>query len=95
MAVRGGQSGYQKYIIWKGNKIMAIPEKKSPAIDTMLQKLPPAGLSRPVAITNDICSFCGKPATQFKDDLSKREYRLSGMCQRCQDGVFVRSEEEE
>ena len=24
----------------------------------------------------------------FKDDLSGREYRISGMCQSCQDGVF-------
>ena len=31
---------------------------------------------------------CGGIANQFSDSLSKKEYRIGGMCQTCQDFVF-------
>ena len=31
---------------------------------------------------------CGKPATEFRDALSIKEYRISGLCQNCQDAIF-------
>jgi len=37
------------------------------------------------------CPLCKKvihPNSEFRDELSLREYRISGMCQECQDGVF-------
>jgi hypothetical protein len=36
------------------------------------------------------CITCEGEITSesFRDDLSKREYSISGMCQKCQDGVF-------
>lgn len=34
------------------------------------------------------CPLCGQEVTGFDDDLSLREYRISGLCQSCQDGVF-------
>ena len=37
------------------------------------------------------CAFCGKkidPSRDFRDELSAKEYGLSGMCQDCQDEVF-------
>ena len=42
------------------------------------------------------CATCGRPPTEegnmkfhlFKDMLSAQEYRLSGMCQACQDDIF-------
>ena len=37
------------------------------------------------------CPFCGKeinPETDFRDDLSRREFKISGLCQECQDEVF-------
>ena len=37
------------------------------------------------------CPFCGKeinPETDFRDDLSRKEYTISGMCQDCQDDFF-------
>ncbi len=36
------------------------------------------------------CPTCGKPidATTFKDDLSLKEFRISRMCQACQDDFF-------
>lgn len=37
---------------------------------------------------------CGGPATEYRDDLSAREYRISGLCQTCQDAVFGTEDEE-
>jgi len=36
------------------------------------------------------CSLCGKIIHEkdFKNNLSKREYSISGMCQSCQDRIF-------
>jgi uncharacterized CHY-type Zn-finger protein len=34
------------------------------------------------------CVTCGKKITKFKDDLSVKEYDISGMCQKCQDETF-------
>ena len=37
------------------------------------------------------CPFCKKdinPEKDFKDDLSKKEFKLSGLCQSCQDEMF-------
>lgn len=47
-------------------------------------------------IRNGKCPFCGKkidPETEFKDELSKREFEISGMCQKCQDKIFKEPEE--
>lgn len=35
------------------------------------------------------CPICTKPVGNFRDDLSRREYEISGMCQDCQDEVFL------
>jgi len=36
------------------------------------------------------CVFCGKPIylDDFRNEISKREYGISGMCQQCQDKMF-------
>lgn len=34
------------------------------------------------------CATCAGDVGLFKDALSVKEYRISGMCQKCQDGVF-------
>lgn len=36
------------------------------------------------------CPFCGMPVNDedFRDELSRKEARISGMCQQCQDDVF-------
>jgi hypothetical protein len=40
---------------------------------------------RPIPAPGD-CPFCGaKPPFAFKDDLSVREHRITGLCQKCQD----------
>jgi len=37
-----------------------------------------------------ICPFCKKPVNEndFLDELPKKEFRISGLCQKCQDEVF-------
>ena len=37
-----------------------------------------------------VCVTCPSAIEEddFKDDLSKKEYSISGMCQECQDSVF-------
>jgi len=37
---------------------------------------------------------CGGPAMVFRDPLSAREYRITGMCQKCQDEFFGNGGEE-
>jgi hypothetical protein len=41
-------------------------------------------------IENDKCTECEKDIKEeeFKDEISKREYSISGMCQKCQDKIF-------
>ena len=36
------------------------------------------------------CPLCGKKIkdAEFKDELSAKEYQISGMCQTCQDKIF-------
>ena len=46
------------------------------------------GIKRSIAIGTGICTTCGQEANMFKDVLSVKEYRISGMCQVCQDKVF-------
>jgi len=47
------------------------------------------------AVKNGACPFCGKSVdpTSFKDELSRREFKISGLCQPCQDGFFDKEEE--
>lgn len=62
------------------------PEPKSPAIDALLTSL--TGRSRLQCIADHTCMTCGQPAEQFSNQLSVKEYAISGMCQKCQDSVF-------
>lgn len=36
------------------------------------------------------CATCGKDIKEedFRNEISKKEYTISGMCQKCQDSVF-------
>jgi RNA polymerase-binding transcription factor DksA len=41
-----------------------------------------------------LCCDCGKPVGSFKDELSYKEYKITGMCQKCQDELFDSDDEE-
>ena len=44
---------------------------------------------RQKTVRNNQCMTCSGDADTFTDELSVKEYRISGMCQSCQDKVFV------
>lgn len=48
-------------------------------------------------IKNDLCAWCAKPMSpdEFRDALSRKEFSISGMCQKCQDKTFGEREERE
>lgn len=73
---------------------MYTPTPKAPAIEQLLE-----GMSgRTTAITSARCVNapigCGLPIGGFRDALSEKEYRISGLCQECQDAVFNAAEED-
>ena len=65
---------------------MAEPTEKSPEIEKFLSAI--FGVSRREVIENNQCATCNADATKFRDEESEREYRISGMCQKCQDKVW-------
>ena len=54
--------------------------------DTMAEAL--FGRPASVSIFNAECVKCGEAAVDFKDELSKKEFGISGFCQPCQDEIF-------
>ena len=64
------------------------PTQKSSAFERLLESM----TERTTAITTKTCVRapigCGKPIIGFKDARSQREYRISGLCQACQDAIF-------
>lgn len=69
---------------------MAVPTEKSLGMEASLVFNNPKG--RKGSIEADECTQCCKPASTFKDALSRREFTISGLCQECQNRFF---EEEE
>ena len=50
-----------------------------------------AGFSEEVErVEQGLCAICSKPIkdTVFRNKLSVKEFRISGMCQKCQDKFF-------
>ena len=37
---------------------------------------------------NRECAFCSYPNFKFRDELSRKEYKISALCQHCQDEMF-------
>lgn len=65
-------------------------EPKHPEIVKFLDELSLNlfGRSRSLAKAGNGCVSCGKPATTFRDERSKKEYEISGLCQTCQNSIF-------
>lgn len=66
-----------------------VPTEKSGQIDEFITRA--LGIQRRESIQKEICAICHKkidPKTEFRDNLSLKEYRISGMCQECQDKIF-------
>lgn len=65
------------------------PTRKSPKINEFLSDV--CGKDREETIRSWGCTTCDRTfgEGEFKDDLSVTEYRISGMCQQCQDSFWV------
>lgn len=66
------------------------PSEKHPVMEALLDQFAAStfGRSRSGSIAGDVCISCDNPATSFKDELSAKEFSISGLCQNCQDDVF-------
>ena len=72
------------------------PSHKAPSIDAMLTSV--FGVDRVKTISGGTCVACdaeGIIASSFSDDISKKEYSISGMCQSCQDDLFGPDQDDE
>lgn len=75
---------------------MVKPTYKSPGMNQFIDALAGETDSRANAIKELRCIKeplgCGQPIgdpeKHFKDTLSLKEYRISGLCQKCQDHIF-------
>ena len=69
---------------------------KHPAIMALLETLAAdisasngnRGMSRSDALAQNKCCKCSGNASVFRDEASRREYRLTVWCQSCQDEFF-------
>ena len=41
------------------------------------------------SIADEVCNLCGEPILSFEDELSLKEYEISGCCQNCQNELFT------
>ena len=53
------------------------------------------GRSREIAIAGGQCVKCGSLNLEFRDELSRKEHGISGLCQGCQDEIFGGPEEDD
>ena len=51
------------------------------------------GRSRSIALAAGQCVKCGEFNLEFRDELSRKEYGISGLCQPCQDQIFGEQDE--
>ena len=66
---------------------MTLPSLKVKPIEDFLTNLN-SGRDRRKFIQKDICIDCKKPAILFDDDISLKEYSISGLCQTCQNEIW-------
>lgn len=66
------------------------PSEKSPEMESLLHAL--FGFDRRDSIGTDTCVpepiGCGGEAVDFRNDVSRKEFTISGLCQNCQDKIF-------
>ena len=66
------------------------PSQKSSGMEAALKSL--FGVDRRVSVRSNCCVSapigCGMPTDGFRDELSAKEFTISGLCQKCQDKIF-------
>lgn len=51
------------------------------------------GRSFSLALAGNACVKCGKPATEFTNELSRAEYKITAMCETCQNEYYNKLKE--
>ena len=54
----------------------------------MMEALVPGSLGRILASKCPSCGCDIDPENDFKDEISRREFHISGLCQKCQDDIW-------
>lgn len=62
--------------------------EKSKGIDDFLKGFTHNGKSRQELLDDCECATCKNPNLDFRNQISEKEYTISGMCQSCQDVIF-------
>ena len=73
---------------------MATPSKKSDQMNQFLESFSKQFLKsvgRASSIAQNKCVTCKGDASTFTDELSEKEFTISGMCQTCQNEMFPNS----
>ena len=65
---------------------MSQAAEKHSSVESAIAAL--TGKNRRSYIGANMCMTCDGEAREFRDELSHREYTISGMCQTCQDSFF-------
>ena len=66
---------------------MAAPSEKSSIIEQLLTEIN-GGKSRRAYIHANKCVRCEGDASYFMNEVSRKEFTISGWCQHCQDELF-------
>jgi hypothetical protein len=66
---------------------MAAPSEKSSIIEQLLTEIN-SGKSRRAYIHANKCVRCEGDASYFMNEVSRKEFTISGWCQHCQDEMF-------
>tara|TARA_R110002153_G_scaffold124601_1_gene271169 strand:+ start:511 stop:780 length:270 start_codon:yes stop_codon:yes gene_type:complete len=77
---------------------MATPSRKSDQMNEFLENFSKqmfGGVSRAASIARNTCTTCKGDASTFTDELSEKEFTISGMCQTCQDEMFTDPQDED
>ncbi len=70
---------------------MRNPEHVGTIIERVMKMMEVARAKREL----NMCPICDKPIAEdefFRDELSRKEFKISGMCQKCQDESFRKEE---
>jgi len=60
---------------------------KAPEIDAFVEQVCGGG-NRVESVSKNVCVSCTGSAQEFRNEISVKEYLISGLCQKCQDSVF-------
>ena len=65
-------------------------EKDMQSLNELIRALsePEVNMRDSYARSTNTCKICGKSARRFRDSISEFEYKVSAICQRCQDKFF-------